>query len=577
MKTCLYQNKQKFSKREIKPTFVIILLWIIYFTWSFFIVNKGIDLTDSAYVFSLYKYAFYPEAIKGLGIAMSEILGGILWNIIPTAHALVMSFVGSGLCLGSGLFIYHTLKKYLPGIPLLLILLCGSLFSLGWFHYLHYDTWTVFFLSLEIFLLFQWFHTLDRKKLFWCGIVYGINIYIRLPNVLHGICIISIIWFILWHDERKKLWKDLGVMLVGVLLSLGVTTIIVVNWIGGDNFLREIGSYFSRATGQIETTGYSIYDSIFVIAQYYTDGIGQALKDIILCMLIVLLEKLGLRWLQKYISKDTLQKNILVLNVVIGILAGILVFIWNYSKELNLSVCISLGTILGFAAAWCFRKKDIVLSSLCLAAALIELIFKIGTNNGVKFHVIFITLPIGIFAAALIHLGKGRLQELKNLYISFLLTLTLLGGIHEAATYVYRDAGYSELTTPVEAEEYKGMLTNSERAEMINTMNDLLNQLPAGRLLMIGKCNIGYIISDHAPIGKAWLDVSSYSFEKFNLDLTEKFETGERPYIVIVTPDQYSDLAIDEQKTARVYEWIHEYQYVRQYSDSHFELWLPVM
>lgn len=195
-------------------------------------------------------------------------------------------------------------------------------------------------------------------------------------------------------------------------------------------------------------------------------------------MLIVLLEKLGLRWLQKYISKDTLQKNILVLNVVIGILAGILVFIWNYSKELNLSVCISLGTILGFAAAWCFRKKDIVLSSLCLAAALIELIFKIGTNNGVKFNVIFITLPIGIFAAALIHLGKGRLQELKNLYISFLLTLTLLGGIHEAATYVYRDAGYSELTIPVEAEEYKGMLTNSERAEMINTMNDLLNQLP---------------------------------------------------------------------------------------------------
>lgn len=215
MKTWLYQNKQKFSKREIKLTFVIILLWIIYFTWSFFIVNKGIDLTDSAYVFSLYKYAFYPEAIKGLGIAMSEILGGILWNIIPTAHALVMSFVGSGLCLGSGLFIYHTLKKYLPGIPLLLILLCGSLFSLGWFHYLHYDTWSVFFLSLEIFLLFQWFHTLDRKKLFWCGIVYGINIYIRLPNVLHGICIISIIWFILWHDERKKLWKDLGVMLAG--------------------------------------------------------------------------------------------------------------------------------------------------------------------------------------------------------------------------------------------------------------------------------------------------------------------------------------------------------------------------
>ena len=200
----------------------------------------------------------------------------------------------------------------------------------------------------------------------------------------------NIIWFILWHDERKKLWKDLGVMLVGVLLSLGVTTIIVVNWIGGDNFLREIGSYFSRATGQIETTGYSIYDSIFVIAQYYTDGIGQALKDIILCMLIVLLEKLGLRWLQKYISKDTLQKNILVLNIVIGILAGVFVFIWNYSKELNLSVCISLGTILGFAAAWCFRKKDIVLSSLCLAAALIELIFKIGTNNGVKFNVIFI-------------------------------------------------------------------------------------------------------------------------------------------------------------------------------------------
>lgn len=299
----------------------------------------------------------------------------------------------------------------------------------------------------------------------------------------------------------------------GGALSLGIATIIVVNWMGSDKFLAEISSYVSRAADQSEATGHGVYDSIIVIIQYYRNGIQQILKDIGICVLVIAAEKLGLRLLQKYISKDTLQKNILVLNVVIGILAGILVFIWNYSKELNLSVCISLGTILGFAAAWCFRKKDIVLSSLCLAAALIELIFKIGTNNGVKFNVIFITLPIGIFAAALIHLGKGRLQELKNLYISFLLTLTLLGGIHEAATYVYRDAGYSELTTPVEAEEYKGMLTNSERAEMINTMNDLLNQLPAGRLLMIGKCNIGYIISDHAPIGKAWLDVSSYSFE----------------------------------------------------------------
>ena len=166
MKTCLYQNKQKFSKREIKPTFVIILLWIIYFTWSFFIVNKGIDLTDSAYVFSLYKYAFYPEAIKGLGIAMSEILGGILWNIIPTAHALVMSFVGSGLCLGSGVFIYHTLKKYLPGIPLLLILLCGSLFSLGWFHYLHYDTWTVFSCLWKYFCYFNGFIPWTGKSFF---------------------------------------------------------------------------------------------------------------------------------------------------------------------------------------------------------------------------------------------------------------------------------------------------------------------------------------------------------------------------------------------------------------------------
>ena len=135
--------------KKIESIFLVILV-IIYFTWFLFFINKGIDITDSAYILTLYKYIFEPETSTTIGFAMSSILGGIIWKIIPDGQVLILSIISAFLYAIDGLLIYSILKQYISKIILFIMILGVSFFSISWFHVLHYNSWSMFFLTLEI-------------------------------------------------------------------------------------------------------------------------------------------------------------------------------------------------------------------------------------------------------------------------------------------------------------------------------------------------------------------------------------------------------------------------------------------
>lgn len=122
--------------------------------WFFFFINKGVDVTDSAFYLVKYKYGFMENMdVVNTGTFLTDLLGTGIYHLCDKGQVFLLNLSSWLLYMGSGFIVYHRLKKYVPRLLLLISIFGGSLFSLTWVHVMNYNATSMFMQTLAICIL----------------------------------------------------------------------------------------------------------------------------------------------------------------------------------------------------------------------------------------------------------------------------------------------------------------------------------------------------------------------------------------------------------------------------------------
>jgi hypothetical protein len=432
---------------------------------------------------------------------------------------------------------------------------------------------------LQILGLLIMMRALEKEKsnlYFICGLIFGLNIFFRLPNILQLGLAAVIVWYgIIRKIHYKLIINRVFIFALGIILGVCCGLISGIFVLGWDSIYKNIRWIFSLATSDSDAHSINTMGTSFIIGikngfyHLYNKGRLLVVLLIVLCFIYYALGRIN-----KAINKRVYIIGIMASAMYAYVLSKSYYFLSITEMLVVLFLCICiLGAIF-------FRKSDPILSSLCAANIIIELIITIGTSNGSYAYLYCFSIPISISLCVLmkaISIIKKKNEIYKLLYIlpSFIVIITLLIGSNYISTNVYRDSAYEELNKEVDIDEFKGIKTTIERAALLEKLMELLQPYNDKTLLALGDFNIGYVITDMKPFfSKAWPDLASFGIEDFEYELESKISGGIYP-VILLADIEGDGLYRDMEKYELVFKMAQSDKYSMYYSDEYYSIFIP--
>ena len=540
-------------------------------------IMKGIDVTDTCYLLTKYKYIFHKEVdVNSISTLYTEFIGGIIYHSFPEYQAFTLNFFNWLLILLYGIILYQLLKKYINKYILVFTIVGGCCLPMAAIHILHYNTISMVLQMVGLFYLFKAMEKDSLLLLFISGFIIGSNIFVRLPNVLQ----LSLGILIIWNGINHK-YNLITIIKRCVLFAAGAFTAIILGVITGSFLLgwNTIKNNFkwisSMATSNndahsISTMGINFLGGI-------RNGFTYILHDIVFLILLLLIGFFINHLFARYHNK--ISKMVYSLCIILSIAYGYKIGNNSFIRMIEmLNVFTLLICIFGVVYLY---KEDGRLSSLAIAAIITELIIPLGTSNGSYAYIYTLTFStsISLCIIATIIRRYGNIRKDINIlyiYLVFILSVLVFSGANFFMTNVYRDSDYSELICRVNIKEFKGIRTTKERADMLENLDELLNPFENETLLALGDFNIGYVITDMKPFfSKAWPDLASFDKSTFFSELTDKTSYDKYPVILLADIDldgKYRDM----EKYYRVLELAQSSKYNLYYKDDYYSIFIPV-
>lgn len=574
-------------KRMISSKFFIYVLLIGAFVLLIPDMLKGIDLTDMAYMLARYKYVFDQEVpVNDFSIILTDILGGILYHAVPEGQVMLISIACWVLNCGIALLSLQLLREYLNGFLLAIILIGGSLFSIAFIHVLHYNTFSMFFQVLGFSLLIKGLDRKSKRLVLMSGFVQGLNVFVRLPNILQLSFGILIVWY--FGDNiknyRKIILNYMRQYVIGVC-SGGLFGACL-----GGIVLGEIGLK-GLLLNTMESLGdHSSSYGVTAIIKRFFKGIIEGARNTVRYeagLFISIIFLLGL--LSIYIGRGKIisEKGRIKCYKMAEVLSIFFIVLWILvtTEKLPytpiLEILFTNTVVISMASAVYLWKKDAKLSTICMGCVFMELILTIGTNNGTSFYVVFMGFPMAVTICALQKSLSYRYGRIKS-SCKYIITVALVGllsveGYQYYNTYVYRDSPKDLLNNQVKIKEYTGIRTTAERAEYLENLVKTLQPYDDYQLIALGDFAIGYVITDMVPFFTSlWPDLTSFSLGRFQKQLEEKLEQNIYPVIVLADVYQTGEYRSKE-KIEMVMGLISKSEkYKMIYEDKYYRMYIPV-
>lgn len=545
------------------------LLLITTVVWFFLFIGKGIDVTDMAYYLVNYKYFFSMDVdLRSVGTIFTDLLGAVIYHLRDSGQAMILAVCHWALYMGSGLIVYRCFKGYVQKHLLLLGVLGGSLFSLTWVHIMNYNATSMFLQTLAICVLIKGLGKERTGYIVISGSIFGLNTFFRLPNILQVGVGISILWYYVFGKKEVKAGAIKCMQFAGGVFGGGAVGVSAALLIVGK---EKILSYLFR-TGNTLGSSENSHGLANILTRLY-DGVKEGIKNwIFFGSVLVLILIVWNCFVTRAMDHEEKEKKAKVCFGILTVLYGIYVgwqleYLQFYQM---IGVCILAVMAVG---ALYYRKKNPLVSSVCVMTFCAETVLSIGTDNGWYYQVVFLIFPLCACLYAVSSCTQKRIR--KNLMLCMLFTSAMFFtvGIRYATQYVYRDAPNNQLKYTIDAKEYKGFLTSMERAEYINELEDVLEPLKDEYLLSYGDFNVGYVITDMKPIiNRIWIDLQSYSVEQFEKDISEGIK--EKGYPVIVLADIDKDgVYSSEEKLEIIEKVMKEGHYQEYYINEYYRIY----
>ncbi len=456
--------------------------------WQLAVALFGVDLCDSGYYLTFFDNIFSaPQAVEyNFMYYLSGVAGGALQALLPEqGRWLFMRMAGVMCNVGAMAALACALRRVVPATAVILGMLM-VVASLVQFPYtFNNDLMSALLWVASLALAFKgltggrWWHLLLA------GVIVGLNIFTRIPNVL-AIGLAAMPFVAHYYNMRTwgDSWRQCGAMLAGMVAGAFAVIALMTALGHWDVFVMNMSDLIGVATGRSGAASHNAGGLIREMLGFYGQCLLVGLKALVL-------------WLAYWLIRRYVPNAIIRSALYLAITALLVYFMSHQSHIMH-----PLWVMCVVGLAWVIGK-----GGFCAVAAWLGLymllVFPLGsdgaTNNGAI--IAWMAAPL----AALLW------QRRHN--VVFLLAFIAVGLFQTLTVGAYFDGGpLWHKTAAISDNRASGILTTPQRAQIINeTLSGLKPFLHEGdTLLCYGSIPMMNHLTRTVPaIGCSWPELLS--------------------------------------------------------------------
>lgn len=547
---------------------VMVLLVLYQLLGVFF----GMDIADAGFYLTFYDNIFtHPTSVEyNFMYYLSGIIGGTFQALFPSMGMCGMRLLGVAFNTLCAIILYYMLRRHVDERAITLgcaLVVCSFIAPP---YTLCYDLCTIIFYVLAITLLWRGVEGRRMLLVLLAGILAGLNILVRIPNVL-GLSMALLPIIVCLFDKRYG-WKAMVTYCLIFLASAAlavVLTICLMPEIHRTAFYSVMRDLRSIANDDTGTASHTTSQLILTQLKFYAVQVWTAVK-------------LGIPVLLYWWAHNRMEGNKVLPWGLKA--AAVAVFIWFVYRMHPLQpvwlMCLT-GGIMVMVENWHERRGIVWMALLGIGMMLVMPLGSDGAyNNGT------------IIAWAIAPVAM--LWWLRRSRVAFPLVLIAVCALRMVTGGAYFDGGpLWQKRYAIDNERAAHIYTTRERAAVINTMlHGIEPHVKPGTVLMAyGSIPlVNYLTHTRPYIGCSWVEqLSASMLEKklarapktgLPLVLQQKFSTL-GPYWSEPMPDFRTSYG-DQQNTYRdnrklevLNRFLENGDYHIIYEDSHFVLYQP--
>ena len=599
--TGVYNKYRNFIEKILFPA--VLILYPLLKT------GQGIDVSDTTYSLANFQYFASMHGTWTVATFLSNVVGYLMMHLPLGGYMKGMYFYTTLIQSAIALTAYEALRRKIPA-PLVFI---GEWIALGlcWCpSTVLYNYLTYLLMTAGVLLLYGGILKDNRKYYAAAGICLGVNVTVRMPNVVQMAFIVAV-WYgaVIYGRTWRQTIQDTLWCVLGYVIGFGVPIAAICIRYGVGAYPAMVQTMFAMTD---KATDYKPSATVAGMFGDYVTGLYRLLFAGI-CM--------AGGWLLFVVRRRLFAgKRVMVVLfkvVYAAVLFVLLRFYWGrgvfdfryywYSSMYYPAVLLLLIVI--FGALYCLFGKGIQCELKILAMLLLVLIFvtPLGSNNYLYpiINNLFIAVPFLLWSAydryilrrAEIRSGGAAMSKVKDfvfvwgapfvLLIAFVLIQST--GFHMA--FAFRDGINGEvrntkLTIPVKA---MGIYTNQDNAAWLEELAEYAESanLTGREAILYGEIpGLGYLLNMPSALSTFWTDLDSYLMAEYERDMAQMTTP---PIIIIASPvaaylnedaDGMNWFGVDRDKLDRdeklqiLRTYMTEYSYLETFSNGRYVVYL---
>lgn len=551
----------------------------ILFLYPFITINQGVDVSDSTYSFSNFLFFERMEGMWVISTYVSNVVGWLLTKLPFGTALLGIKVYATLLVSATVLLVYFMFRKWMPAW----IVFVGEIIATGFcwipvgilYNYLSY-----FLLTLGAILLYQGLVEEKDRYLFAAGIVLGINVFVRIPNLTQMALIVGLWYYLInKHKEINVIIEKTLKCLVGYLVGMAVPLIGVICQFGISGIMEMVTGL--AGIGNTDDT-YSVWSMIVSVLEAY-----KRTSQWVLLILIGI--ALGMAMFFCFRGKwEGLKKIVYVcgMAVLLRFLWGRGMFSFHYYEDYTSMYewgMIGLYLIWIAAVYMLISKKNSLEEKLwAVITIVITMITPLGSNNYTfqNLNNLFVTSPFAFYTFVKIfrrRQGTGMISRITfpwKAMLAMIGTVILIQSIGFHSQFAFRDGmdGSKREYTFQNPEVLAGMQTTEVNGEALQGLIQYMETkgMKEEEVILYGDCpGLSYLLNMPCAIGTAWPDLDSYPYESFVKDIENMTNM---PVVIIRNVNAVGEQNI--QKKEHLTAFLNSNEYVNVYNNGTYGVYV---
>lgn len=561
---------------------------IILLIYPLIKINQGVDVSDSTY--SLGNYLFF-ERLEGTWVIstyLSNVVGWLFtklpFGITLLGMNLYTGLVVSGLAIG----LYFFLRKWMPDW----IVFIGEFVAIGFLWIptgILYNYLTYVFFSMGAVLLYKGLVEENNKWLAAAGIMLGLNVWVRIPNLAEMALIVCVWYYSYLQKDKLSLLSSkkqrtvlayavekTGFCVAGYIAGVVVPLIFIVIQYGFRGIAQMIQGLSQIQSGD---DSYSVFSMIQATMNAYIRSgkwVAFIVAGIVLGLAMFAIQK------KRFLL---LKKGIYLLGI-----AVLLRFFWGrgmfsfryYEDYTSMYEWGMIGLYLGIVSCvYLFIGKGVSVQERLwgMISLVILCITPLGSNNYTyqNLNNLFLTAPITLYA--FVKCFRRRYPEEKRIYtFPWKAMVAVLGGMILVQSFgfhmlfVFRDGmdGTKRDTVVTENRVTADMKTTKANAENLSGLFLYIQtEKVEEEAVYFGDCpGLSFLLQKPAAIDSTWPDLDSNSIDWFEKEL---LTLQDKPVIIMRHTEPSSQSFV--RKRELLEEYISENSYMAVYENDGYTVY----